>query len=107
MEKQTALNLFEITRSEFLSNCRWIARKIAKAKGNVTIDDVRNETKIPLGIDGRVMGAVFNTPDFEKVGYSTTKIKTSHGRPIAVFRLKISNDLLAKAMFPDYKPTLF
>lgn len=86
--KQQALGLFEITRSEFLANCRWIARRIAKQKGHATIDDVRNEVKIPLGIDGRVMGAVFNTPDFEKVGYTNTKIKSSHGRPIAVFRLK-------------------
>lgn len=119
MTKQTALNLFEITRKEFLESCRWIARKIAKAKGNVTIDDVRNEVKIPLNIDARVLGAVFNTPDFEKVGYTSTKIKSSHGRPISVFRLtpnalereNIRKECVQYAerearKFFDYQPTL-
>ncbi|MFA6335617.1 MAG: hypothetical protein WCX48_08705 [Bacteroidales bacterium] len=87
MEKQIAMGLFETTRKDFLSNCRWIAKKIAERKGNVTIDDIRDEVKIPLNIDGRVMGAVFNTPEFVKTGYTLTKVKSSHGRPIAVFRL--------------------
>jgi hypothetical protein len=87
MEKQQALGLFENTREEFLSLARWVAKRIATRQGHVTIDDIRNEVKIPLNIDGRVMGAVFNTPEWEKVGYTTTKIKSSHGRPIAVFRL--------------------
>lgn len=88
MNKSQAMTLFEQQRAEFLSNCRWIAYKIGQRKGNVTIDDVRAEVKIPSWVDGRVMGAVFNTEDWEKVGYTTTKIKASHGRPIAVFRHK-------------------
>ncbi len=87
--KQLAFDLFEDTRKEFLENCRWIARKIAERKDTVTIDDVRSETKLPLGIDGRVYGAVFaNKDEWEKVGYTQTSIKTSHARPIAVFKLK-------------------
>lgn len=82
------MNLFETNRREFLELARWVAIKIAKRQGNVTIDDVRAEVKVPLNLDGRVLGAVFNSPEFEKVGYTTTKVKTSHGRPIAVFHLK-------------------
>jgi hypothetical protein len=85
--KQIAMNLFETTREAFLGNCRWIARRIAEKQGYATIDDVRKNVTIPLGIDGRVMGAVFNTPDWEKTGYTTTKVKSSHGRPIAIFKL--------------------
>ena len=86
--KQEAFNLFEITRSEFLSNARWVAKRISKRQGYATIDDVRNEVRLPIGIDGRVFGAVFNTNGWEKTGYTPTKRKTSHGRPIAVFKLK-------------------
>ena len=86
--KQEALDLFEKTRIEFLDLCRWVAVKIARQKGNVTVDDVRAEVKLPLNIDGRVLGAVFNKRDFEKVGYTQTRIKTSHSRPIGVFVLR-------------------
>ena len=89
--KQQALNLFEVTRGEFLLFARWVAKKIAKKQGNVTIDDIRNEVKVPLNLDGRVLGAVFNTPEWEKVGYAQTKVKSSHGRVVAVWRLNLTN----------------
>ena len=86
--KQQALNLFEATRLEFLEYARWVAKRIAEKKGHVTIDDIRGEISVPLNLDGRVLGAVFNTPEWEKVGYSTTKIKSSHGRFVSVWHLK-------------------
>lgn len=86
--KQQAFDLFETKRSEFLSLCRWVAKRIVKKQGFVTTDDVRKQVTIPEGVDGRVMGAVFNASDWEKVGYTQTKIKTSHSRPIAVFAYK-------------------
>ena len=87
MNKKQALDLFEIKRKEFLSNARWVAKRLAYKKGQVTIDDVREQVKIPDFIDGRVMGAVFNRDEWEKVGYINTKVKSSHGRPVAVFKL--------------------
>lgn len=86
--KQEALNLFEANRKEFLEYARWVGKRIAEKKGNVTIDDIRAEISVPLNLDGRVLGAVFNTPDFERVGYSTTKVKSSHGRVVSVWHLK-------------------
>ncbi len=87
--KQLALNLFEKTRKEFLDNARWIAIRIAKENnGYVNIDQVRNQVTTPNGVDQRVYGAVFNTTDFEKSGYTLTTRKTSHGRPIAIFSWK-------------------
>ena len=88
MDKQTAMNLFEAERQEFLELCRWTAKKIAKEKGHVTIDDVRDNVMLPLKIDGRVFGAVFNKSDWLKVGYTNTRRESSHGRPIAIFQLK-------------------
>ena len=98
--KQQAFAIFEDTRKEFLENCRWIARRLAQKRGVITIDDVRAETKLPLGIDGRVYGAVFaNKDEWEKVGYTQTSIKTSHGRPVAKFALKKPRVLGQMALF--------
>lgn len=86
--KQQAFNLFEKTRSEFLENCRWIAKRIYKEKGHVTIDDVRDQVTTPKNVDPRVYGAVFNRSEWEKVAYTQTRRKTSHNRPIGAFHLK-------------------
>lgn len=85
--KQQAMNLFEATRIEFLDYARWVARKICLEKGHVTIDDVRELVSLPPGIDGRVYGAVFKEKDWIKTGFTQTKIKSSHNRPISVFTL--------------------
>ena len=86
--KEEALELLEEKRSNFLSHCRQVALSVYLNRGEVTIDDVRRRVELPKDIDGRVFGAVFNTADWEKVGYTTTKIKTSHRRPIGIFKLK-------------------
>lgn len=83
--KQQAFDLFEQERREFLAYARWIAEKIYDKKGHVTIDDVRAECPLPLNIDGRVYGAVFNRSDWTKTGYTQTTTGTSHGRPIGIF----------------------
>jgi len=83
--KQQAMNLFEATRHEFLEYARWTARKICQEKGHVTTDDVRELVELPKGIDSRVFGAIFKGNEWIKTGYTHTKIKSSHGRPIAVF----------------------
>lgn len=92
--KQEAFDMFEERRAAFLAEARWIAYKIGQKKGSVTIDDVREEIKIPSFITGKVLGAVFNQRDhmdkplWEKIGTTKTKIKSSHGRDISVWRHK-------------------
>jgi len=83
--KQEAFDLFEDTRGEFLAHCRWVAERIFKEKGHVTIDDVRQQVITPKGVDPRVYGAVFREKEWQKVGHTQTKRKTSHGRPISIF----------------------
>ena len=90
--KAEAMSLFEKTRQEFLAEARWVAYKIGQHKGSVTIDDVREEIKVPSWVNAKVLGAVFNQRDhmdkplWEKIGYTPTKTKTSHGRIISVWR---------------------
>ncbi len=90
LTKPQALGLFEMTRREFLEHCRWVAKRVAQNRlsRQATIDDVREQVKLPYGIDGRVFGAVFNTDQWEAIGFTKSKQKINHGRPITVFRLK-------------------
>ena len=84
--KQEAMNLFSVKRKEFLDYCRWVAVRLYRERGNITIDDVRDEVKLPLNINGKVFGAVFNTDDWELVSYVKTTRQTSHGRRVAVWK---------------------
>ena len=86
--KEEALSLMEERRSAFLAKCRMEAFRIFNNKGQVTIDDVRDVVELPEDIDGRVFGAVFNSKSWERIGYTTTKRKSSHRRPIAIFKYK-------------------
>lgn len=85
--KQIAMDIFEVTRREFLDYARWTARKICSEKGHVTSDDVRELVKLPKGVDGRVCGAIFRGTEWKKTGYTQTKISSSHRRPIGIFVL--------------------
>ena len=85
--KENALDLLEETRSAFLAECRRVAYAVALNNGRVTIDDVRDRLELPQGVDGRVFGAVFNSKEWERIGYTQTKRKTSHRRPIAIFKI--------------------
>jgi hypothetical protein len=89
--KEEALDILEATRSEFLFKARSIAMEVVKKKGVVSTDDIRMELDIPKGVDGRVMGAVFNTKEWVGVGYKKSEIKSSHRRPIVIFKLKNIN----------------
>jgi len=84
--KQQAFDLFEQKRKEFLDYCRWIAIREYKKKGNLTIDDVRDQVKVPDGVNAKVFGAVFDK-DWEIVSYVKTTRQTSHGRRVAVWKL--------------------
>lgn len=102
--KQEAMDLFERTRKEFLGHCRWVAKRIYQQKGNVCIDDVREQVQLPDGVNGKVFGAVFNSAEWERVGYTQTKIKTSHSRTIGVFRLVIYLLVFLGAAYAALKP---
>lgn len=92
MTKDQAFDYFEKERQEFLANARWTAYQIGKHKGAVTIDDVRAEIKVPSFVNAKVLGAVFNQRDhmdkplWEKIGHQPTKVKSSHGRLVTVWR---------------------
>ena len=80
--KEEALDLFEMTRAEYLAKARKTALGLFKGKP-ITVNDVREVCPPPKGMDGRVMGAIFRTDDWVMIGY--TPSLRAHKRPIAQF----------------------
>jgi hypothetical protein len=86
--KQQAMNLLEEARREYLEEARVVAKQIAmEGNGTCTVDQVRDVCPPPKEMDGRVMGAVFNSSDWEHAGYERSNRTTCHKRPISRFRM--------------------
>ena len=81
------LPLYEEHRADWLERARATGEEIARRKGSVTINDVRDACPPPAGVDPRVMGAVLATKRFVAVGYERSSRKECHNRPIAIFKL--------------------
>jgi hypothetical protein len=73
---------------EWIARARAAARRIAREKGQVTINDVRACCPPPQDADPRIMGAVFSRTEFVRVGFAVSYRKPCHGRHIGVFRLR-------------------
>lgn len=86
--KEEAMDLFERHRAEWLRAARAEASQIGMTKGTCTVDDIRKICPPPSGVDGRVMGAVFKTPEWEPGRHINSARKTCHKRPIRVFHWK-------------------
>jgi hypothetical protein len=89
--RDNQLNLFESQNSDFIEQCRAVARQLAAQNGEVTVDEVRDLVPLPENRSAKAYGAVFKK-GFKKIGYVTTKRASSHGRPIAQWILKESAD---------------
>ncbi len=92
--KEEAFDLFENHRAEFLAYARSVADEFYKFNGSVTTDNIRNLIDIPETINKKVLGCVFNTKEWVLIGYTKSKVKTSHGRTIGIFKkaIDIVND---------------
>jgi hypothetical protein len=81
---QTVMDLFETTREDYLAEARLAAESLANQRGVITVNDVREMCPPPANIDPRVMGAIFKSKAWHKVGYMSSS--RAHMRPIAMFR---------------------
>ena len=81
---EQVLPLFEENRSQFLERARAAATDLWWSRQEpLTIDDIREVCPPPESMDPRVMGAVF--AGWQKVGYTNSRRRECHGRPIAQF----------------------
>ena len=85
--KESAHDVFEITRTDFLVNARATARRHALNHGTVTIDDVRRFTPLPDGMSPNVFGAVFRGNEWECVGFEASTRVLARARTIRRYRL--------------------
>lgn len=86
--EQEVLPKFEATRKDWLSKARAVAWRLGQGGKEVTVDMVRAECPPPGNVDPRVMGAVFTRADWENCGYVKGFRRTSHARPVAMFKRK-------------------
>jgi hypothetical protein len=82
------LPLFQARRGDWITAARAIARELAAAHGQVTIDDVRLRFPPPEGADPRIMGSVFAKGAFVRIGFAASRRDACHGRMIGVFKLR-------------------
>ena len=81
------LDMFEVRDSDFLEHCRSLAMQIAKRNGEVSINDVRQHLQVPVGVNPSVLGAVFRTKQFRKIGHCEASHKEAHARIVRVYAL--------------------
>ena len=77
----------------WISRARDVARRLAEAQGEITINDVREVCPPPDGADPRIMGSVFLKRDFVRVGFAASSRDACHGRPIGVFKPRGAGDV--------------
>jgi hypothetical protein len=79
-------NALQISNGLWLAKARQYAVKHATSHGYVTSDDVL--ATIGVCQSPSVAGAIFKDSRFTKTGYTPSRRETTHGRDIAVWRLK-------------------
>jgi hypothetical protein len=80
-------------RVAWIERARRIALQLATVRGQVTSDDVIVQMGgYPEGADPRIMGAVFDSRrkdwPLQRIGWTQSKRKQGHGRPMAVSAFK-------------------
>ena len=78
---------YEQHRGDWLAEARRVALELGRQRERVCVDDVRRICPPPAGQDPRVMGAIFRSGPWQKVGMSNSQRRTCHNRPISWFSL--------------------
>lgn len=85
--KERQLDIFEQRDHEFLARCRSLAVLICRQHGTVSINDIRQFIEVPPGVHPSVLGAVFRTKQFKKVGLVEASHPQAHARIVRVYQL--------------------
>jgi hypothetical protein len=86
--RDKALAFLEAKRHDWISRARLEAIFIAKTKGSVTINDVREAIQMPEDFHPNTWGAVLKSKDFEAIGFSQASHPAAHARVVRVFKLR-------------------
>lgn len=86
--RDAQLDLFQRRDTAFLSRCRTLAVEVCRAKGTVSINDIRAQVPLPAELHPSVLGAVFKTRQFEAVGFTEATHPQAHARVVRVYALR-------------------
>ena len=84
---QRQMDIFEQRDHHFLERCRALAVMTCKQQGDVSINDIRRFIEVPPGVHPSVLGAVFRTKQFRRVGFTEATHPQAHARVIRVYAL--------------------
>lgn len=90
--KQRQLDIFEQRDHQFLERCRALAVVLCKQQGQVSINDIRQFIEVPPGVHPSVLGAVFRTKQFKRVGFTEAVHPQAHARVVRVYSLATSKE---------------
>ena len=85
--RDAQLCLFEQRDTAFLEQCRALAVEICRRTGQVSINDIRAELRLPAEIHPSVLGAVFRSKKFTAIGFTEATHKAAHARVVRVYQL--------------------
>jgi hypothetical protein len=85
--KERQLDMFEQRDHLFLARCRALAVMVCHQRGQVSINDIRQIIEVPPGVHPSVLGAVFRTKQFRKVGLTEASHPEAHARIVRVYQL--------------------
>lgn len=81
------LDFFNVRDAEFLDRCRTVAAAVARSQGAVSINDVRARVELPPGMHPSVLGAVFRSRSFRRIGFTEASHPEAHARVVRVYAL--------------------
>ncbi len=90
---QNVPSLFQETKKAWLEGARVVARRLLKTRSRITIEDVTKEYPLPDYLHRNTIGNVFNSRDFESVGFTTARNPAARGHVIRYWTLKESERL--------------
>lgn len=106
MRSMTAPDLFQVQRDQWMKEARGKARGLLMIRPSITITDVLEVCPYPtyLGKKKSLLGMLFQTDDFERLGFTRSRTKISHGHVIGVWGLSQlpESPLIRRKRFIDY-----
>lgn len=85
--RNAQLDIFEQRDHHFLERCRALAVLTCKQQGEVSINDIRKFIEVPAGVHPSVLGAVFRTNQFRRIGFTEATHPQAHARVVRVYAL--------------------
>lgn len=92
---QTVPSLFQKTKEDWIDGARAVAKRLLRTRLRITIEDVTKEYPLPSYLHRNTIGAVFNSREFEPVGFTTAKNTAARGHVIRYWTLKDADKLEA------------